>query len=362
MNINIQFKLKKPTSDGTAAISTIIYTHGERFTAGTGKKINPELWDNSRQRPYAIKRTNSKELKQLLNKHKLLNPNLALDLANIENRLENIVTYSKSYFNMIEEKMTHPTKVGFKEYVKTKISKPAKKTRLDFEDYLTKCIREMYSGDKLIVVGKKKGSAYSNGTVKNYNNLLFNIKEYRKTKGIKRPLVFDDFTMELYNKFLKYCIFERDLSVNYFGSLIKNLKSILGWGFEEGLHACMDYRKKGFAKLTEETDKISLTESELNMIYTLKLEVGSKLDRVRDVFLCGCYTAQRYGDYSRIQKANINFEDSQIVLSQRKESIKVHIPIALEPNLKPILEKYDYSLPETYINEVNKEIKEIARL
>ena len=81
---------------------------------------------------------------------------------------------------------------------------------------------------------------------------------------------------------------------------------------------------------------------------------------VRDVFLAGCYTAQRYSDYSKLNKSNIKDIDGTkyVELIQKKTGEKCIIPI--RPELDIILKRYDYSLPKTFEQKVNIAIKKIG--
>ncbi|MDD5694994.1 MAG: site-specific integrase [Bacteroidales bacterium] len=86
-------------------------------------------------------------------------------------------------------------------------------------------------------------------------------------------------------------------------------------------------------------------------------------DLARDVFLVGCYTAQRVSDYSRIRAKNIRKLENGIrviELIQQKTKEKVIIPI--RPELEEILKKYSYNLPKVYEQKVNKNIKEVGKL
>lgn len=104
--------------------------------------------------------------------------------------------------------------------------------------------------------------------------------------------------------------------------------------------------------------EIYLTNEELQALYDMKLE--GEDDRVRDVFLVGCYTSQRFSDYSRISAKNVTFHDGVgiITLVQQKTNTEVTIPI-LNDNLLRIFEKYNYNLPNIQNQRLNNKIKEI---
>ena len=78
-------------------------------------------------------------------------------------------------------------------------------------------------------------------------------------------------------------------------------------------------------------------------------------------FCCGCYTAQRFSDYSRINKSNIRTIDEKKVIDliQQKTGERVVIPIRRE--LETILNKYEYTLPKTYEQKINERIKTLEK-
>ena len=76
----------------------------------------------------------------------------------------------------------------------------------------------------------------------------------------------------------------------------------------------------------------------------------------------GCYTAQRFSDYSTINEGNIRtLENGQQVIDLKQQKTGNHVVIPVRPELQAILEKYDNRLPRTYEQKVNHLIKEIAR-
>lgn len=106
--------------------------------------------------------------------------------------------------------------------------------------------------------------------------------------------------------------------------------------------------------------EIYLTKDELQALYEMKLE-GLE-DKVRDVFLIGCYTAQRFSDYSRIDKHCITTTPKGtrvIKLMQVKTKANVVVPI-LDTRLETLLKKYNYNVPA--LNDVvfNRYIKSIC--
>ena len=96
-------------------------------------------------------------------------------------------------------------------------------------------------------------------------------------------------------------------------------------------------------------------------LYEMPLE-GLK-DKVRDVFLVGCYTCQRFSDYARLEKENFTktAKGTKVVrIVQEKTGNDVVIPI-LNDNLLHIAEKYGYDIPKVNDVILNRYIKQILK-
>ena len=117
-------------------------------------------------------------------------------------------------------------------------------------------------------------------------------------------------------------------------------------------------------KKVQEADKakeIYLEEAELQSLYEMRLE-GLR-DRVRDVFLVGCYTCQRFSDYSRLRREyfTTTAKGTKVVrIVQEKTGNSVVIPV-LNDNLLHIAEKYDYNIPKVSDVILNRYIKQILK-
>jgi hypothetical protein len=95
-------------------------------------------------------------------------------------------------------------------------------------------------------------------------------------------------------------------------------------------------------------------------LYDLPLEGTDQ--KVRDLFLIGCYTAQRFSDYSRIHPDMIKTLSTgvkAIELMQKKTNTKVIILI--RPELEVLLQRHQYRSPKVAEQTVNDYIKVIAR-
>ena len=83
-------------------------------------------------------------------------------------------------------------------------------------------------------------------------------------------------------------------------------------------------------KAVKEIDKraeIYLTDEEIDAMYALELTGDNEI--VRDIFLLGYFSCQRYSDYCKLREENfITYNKSGLItLTQKKTKKKVEVPI-----------------------------------
>lgn len=201
---------------------------------------------------------------------------------------------------------------------------------------------------------KRKGNNYTKQTLHTYTGFANILETFIK----QHPFDWEDINERLIDEFVLYmenCGYMKK-TVN------KNLavfSAMLNTAFKEGFRfktSVLDHFPKLHVTREDKVVEIYLTEEELQALYEMPL--SGKEDKARDVFLVGCYTSQRFSDYSRITERNISFHDGVgiITLTQQKTGTEVSIPI-LNDNLIRIFEKYDYNLPYINNNRLNDTIK-----
>jgi len=173
-----------------------------------------------------------------------------------------------------------------------------------------------------------------------------------------RIIDFKDIDLKFYEGFTKY-LQDQKLAVNTIGKKIQTLKIFLNSAKEEGLNNYDSFKSKKFVAITEDSDNIYLNEDELKKIYETDFSNRPGLDRVRDLFLVGCWTGCRFSDLSLIKPESI--QEGMIHLKQHKTGTKVVIP--LHPVVSEILNKYEGRLPEPISNQkFNLALKDIAKV
>jgi len=96
------------------------------------------------------------------------------------------------------------------------------------------------------------------------------------------------------------------LAVNTIGKKIQTLKTFLNAATDEKLNNYDAYKSKKFVKLSEESESIYLNESDLEKLYKKDFKDRPGLERVRDLFLVGCWTGCRFSDISQITPESIS--------------------------------------------------------
>ena len=142
-------------------------------------------------------------------------------------------------------------------------------------------------------------------------------------------------------------------AVNYQGSVISRLKSVMSEGYKLKYHTNADYHQ--FTRRSEQPDTIYLTKKELDALWELELKDPME-QRVRDLFLIGCYTAMRFSDYSRITMENI--KGGYIYSTQKKTAGSVIVPAS--PRVLAILKRNGGAAPAVNQIVFNREIKTVC--
>ncbi|HRF16782.1 MAG TPA: site-specific integrase, partial [Chitinophagaceae bacterium] len=256
----------------------------------------------------------------------------------------------RAYLNNNDQE--YPDKDHLMKILDDLFQKSKKQNANRFLDYVTKFIE-----DAKTRLNPKTGKKISENTIKTYNTLLNHIKEFESKK--QRTLKFKHLDLEFYADYTDFLVDEYKLSTNAIGKDIHILKAILNDSIEKGINKHTNFKSPRFKVLREESDSIYLTEKEIQELYLLDLSSSKTLEVVRDLFVIGCYTGQRYSDYTNIKPENIT-PNGDIRIKSVKTDQYITIPVL--PIVKEILDKYDGKLPKAISNQkTNEYLKDIGK-
>lgn len=334
--MEVSFYLKRADSVEPTAIYARISYYGLQLKYYPSIKINPKFWNKETQ--------GARETIKLVG---YSNFNRRLD--DVTREIEDtILQYQNSNDNEI------PSASDLKKLLDLRLKDiSTKKDKLTFVTYFDKFIADSQKGVRVNVSSKKP---ITQGTVKTYivtRNILKDFITFTKSK-----IDFDNIDLDFYGDFTAYLQAKRLQSINSVGKHIKIIKTIMNEAIEDGLTTNAAYKSKRFVSVQEKADTIYLTESELLKLWKLDLTDEPKLERVRDLFLVGCYTGLRYSDFSVLHPDQI--KDGYIETTQKKTGDPVVIPVY--HIVDKIVSKYVGVLPRSISNQkTNEYIKEVAK-
>ncbi len=337
----VNFFLKDPKSKDETLIF-LVYNHDyKRLKYSTGEFILPIIWNSELQSPeISRKYPHNSEIHRRLEEYRFFITDLVGELKRKKERITPAklrIELDKKFKDIVIDEVSGLEQVNLIEYIK---------------NYIAQC----EEGKRLTAKGKR----YKIWTIKGYKTLQFHLSEYMKKRFIK--LDFKDITTDFYSDFLGY-FNENNYATNTIGKHIKNIKVMMSASFDEGLHNNLDFRKKAFRILTEETDAIYLSEAELEKIYELDLsdKKQAHLEKARDLFIIAARTALRFEDLTKLQEHNIYINEKGSFLRIQTTKTDVNVVVPLKKQVIDIFKKYDGKLPRGMSNQkMNEYIKEVG--
>ncbi|GAB7257776.1 tyrosine-type recombinase/integrase [Polaribacter sp. OB-PA-B3] len=352
----VTFKLREGKGKSAKIQLFFNYGTGKRFRFSTGLSIlNLKNWDVDKMR---IKNVASEIYKNEVNNR----------LTEIQNCVEKLnISYVTKGLNLDNEILK--SKVSVLLNRKKNIEKEVEQ-RIEIIQFY-KWFIDNYSVNPMISTGKPMGS----GTARTYRNAYRIIKEYNDSI---EKLSFDKIDLNFYQSFLDF-LNERDYSLNYIGTQIKILKTIMNSGFERNQHTNLEFKKSAFKIPKEEVYNIYLNEDELQKIFKLDfsdykpkkaskdfLLTKEKLENARDLFLISSNTGLRVSDFNRLTKENLINEGGVVYISIITTKNSKNLTIPVNSNIQSILDKNGgeppHKMPEQHINYCLKELGELAEI
>ncbi len=335
--MTISLYLTRPTATAPTAIYALIFLNARRFKYYSREQVHPNNWSTEKHR---TKRsfTGSLELNQRLNDFE--------------------ATIQKTYRRYVNDRGEEPSPALLRALLDKEFFKSAEQDEYErklktfwgfFDDFL----QRSENGTRLHIQNHTPLAA---NTIKNFRNLKAHLKNFEQAK--KKKIDFDVIDLKFYQAFTGYLTISKGLGINTIGKLITNLKVLLREAWEAGATANTNFTHRKFRSYQVQTDAVYLTEAEIQALQKLDLSNSSRHDKVRDMFVIGCYTGLRFSDFSRLSYSHII--EGVIHITQVKTAAPLYIPVRAE--LKEMFKKYPDQLPTAMTNqEFNRVLKEVCR-
>jgi len=323
--MRIHYNLRDKNAKEKTSIFLVARHFGKNLRYSTGLSISPTLWDVKRNRP---KSGQLPDVRVALNQLEEKAEKALMDAGNL----------SQPEFKALMDKITR------------KVEDSGGKT-----PYLIQFIREYLEE-------KNQGGVKSLGTLLVNFSAGTNYSQWGRIdwSRVKKDIRFDAIDWNWHRKFYNYCV-AQGLQAGYVKQVFRLLSLILN-ASRPTHHNNQINKAKGWADIKNGDVRhtpIALTLEEVNKLAAL--ELAGEDARVRDLFLIGVYSGQRWSDFSTIQPNQIR--DGKVYFVQKKKKNRAVIPLDLWRGLFPetlgeILERYGNASPtlptcrsDIYFNE-----------
>lgn len=339
--MKVNFNLKSPeATDKTPLFVTVVYNR-KRVRVHTNKSLNPKDWNTKTQkaRPSLTGYSSfNKWLKDVdafisqietdwINQHSKLSAIPLLPIGHLKEKLRKYLSKEN------KEEREQNLQTSFWGNYETFLYRMKNGTRVHFE----------------------KGTPMAAKTIFQFENLHRHLKEFEKKTNFK--IEFENIDMGFYKNFVDYLTIKLKLAPNTIGKLITNLKVYMRESLEDGFTTNNIFTHRKFKSINSKSDTIYLTTDEIRALQNMDLTKQPRFERVRDMFVIGCYTALRHSDLSKIKPENI--KDGMINMIQTKTGKQVIIPMVKE--VVDILAKYNNALPGISNQKFNEYLYEVCK-
>lgn len=210
-------------------------------------------------------------------------------------------------------------------------------------------------------IDNKKKTTTAASTIKQYQNAYNLFESFLKVKKNGMTLEFNDLKKSFILDFMQYLEVDKGHQQNTIHKTIKRLRAVLNQATEKGINTLLDYKDKDCQRSYIKQPKVCIFESELDAILKLELKEKGRLDKVRDRFIVGFYTALRFGDLMKLHVKHITVENGYDVLKVRSDKVKDYVTIPLKPVVRQILMKYGGVIPPISLQNFNDYLKDLMK-
>jgi len=163
--------------------------------------------------------------------------------------------------------------------------------------------------------------------------------------------------MGFYAAYRDWALAVRGHRAGTFATRVRDIKSLMNEGLEDGAHESTAHRGRRFAKPGYDSGAVALTAGEVAALASA--DVPAELRDVRDLFVVACCTGLRFGDLSRLDASDI--DGGFVRLRQQKTGDRVAVPVMR--GLAEVLSRRGGGVPPPCGNQrFNRDIKKILAL
>lgn len=349
------FYLREKTKDGETPIIFFISYNGHRLKYPTDKTIHPKFWNDKKDIQLARLVKEFPTGKVLNDRLKFIKSEGGKILGELERGLGRIPSTHE-----LKEKLD--SVLNEKPELEMENSNRVPTLLEVFDRY----IQEAKEGTRLTASLKR----FEKRSIQKFNTVYDTLEKFGKCYH----LTFDTIDKNFYTKFVAYMnkeitktvkgekvIIKPSYTVNTIGKYIQVIKTFMAYATENGYNTNMYFQSKQFKAPKVPGFSIYLNEDEITKILNLDLTEKPHWERVRDLFIVGCWTGLRFSDFTAIKPENI--KDEYLEIKTFKTGERVIIPI--HPMVRTIMAKYGKnpnSLPPAIANQkMNAYLKEIAK-
>jgi integrase len=340
------YYLKSTSKDKETNINLRITSNGKSVFLYTGLKIKKDFWCNDKTNP---------------NFQRVLSTRHSRNANEINIQLNNLIELAKIAESSFGKTKPNPIEIKNKLLIFLNGEQDEKtnpNNLLSFYEFWTNNVNETSKR-----INPKTNKLVTKHTIKCMNQTMNVLKRFEKSTRYK--IEFETINLEFYRLFVNYCDRIENFRTNTFGKHIRIIKGVLNRAEILGYPVNKEFRISDFRSPTENTTAIYLTENEIRAIIDLDLTKFPGLAKTRDLFVIGCYTGLRFGDYSNLNRAEL-IDRNTIKIKTYKTAKTVILPI-LEP-IKDTIQKYmdlegnQFNFPKSISNQkFNSQLKEIAK-
>ena len=343
-----QFFLRSKREEGEAPLYTKIRRNGMQMYVCTGIKVDIKEWNKAQKSLSAMQRYEQTEPGAKV--HELqMQVMKAVDALYAEGKIN-----TKEDKAIIEEAMNNIVTGGTKEVQRVKRIAEAKSRK-----YVIQFYEYFFSGISDGSISHGKNSEYSPGSIQVWKTFGTYLREYCDV-----GITFEDIDKPFADRFTQF-LQKKGFMSNTINKNVTCFRKLCNLAAMEGYNKNAVSLKVWKDRTVKDTDKraeIYLTEEEIDAMYNMELTGENEI--VRDIFVLGYFSCQRYSDYSKLREENFMTYDKglgQITLTQKKTGRTVNVPI-VDERVYELCDKYNYDVPEISEQKMNLKIKAVTAL